>query len=1159
MQEIIEIIRKNIGNANKNYKAHKTSLASLGGKVGDIFERSKGNDYFGLSVRLLGNVKPLLTVDNILHVIGLIDKQEYMKAIKFLDLDSMETLMSVLHRWTIQVLGIKVKSYPLDKYLEDWIKTIKSDPINVKIEVVNIGQNKKTNAPVVPKDWIGRIFDNASSMHLEMDKLKTGPSTTYAVTHSLTFVKVSKIITKLPDVPHELFSTSHILDCPDTHFLCLGDNKFIGFSMDMITDKRDKTVSYKTEYGPRIEKLSSGVLSSMLQKAIRRGSVDLLCEVIPILNRKPNYVLPNMGYKNVSSSRQCTWRLFISSLEDVTYYSNGELYLLDLILLTLIIQNNETYRFSDKIIDKICILGSQLCNTNYHTPYNSIPQKGKKYCDEALIIALEHMNMMPGDRDMITKYLMLKDRFPLTKNIKNNDDIDIEDVILSSFDHHCKPSIILVYQSLVSMTTKDISTFIWDNSSSINYRKKYEEVDIQLLRNVQELYWNGFPCREEITKVDTSPETILETDILSEGDKREVFLIFFGNTFKDGNTEYIISGNKEFPIRYKARDNIWKNSRSKKILQKFTNQTIPMKGMVAPKGYSFKYKAQKYISKIVFNKGKYKFIVCAGNKEIELPLFDGSPLLKFNIPKVINDEEIEIKNDIQSIIKYRTTNSPELCRVPLNISLELAISVYTKLLNKGITRVNIGPVDRLGNRTENSIHKLLEGKIWNIFNYLSWLYPETVSLSGVLNFNINNSTAEYNLLMEDIREIIFKDNDYEKITNVSININLWEHQKRSVNKMYGAYKLGLHGMGDASSVGSGKTLIGLSLGAKMINDENIIGGGILVLVPKKILIDMWHTEINKYTSGYDVLLHTAKTKIEKSSIKRNSIVISSLNTIRDHPIRNCWLLTIIDECLSVQNNNALWTEEAWKQSLISNFVILLSATFFRSRYNNLYYMLSMLQSCIPIDKSQLNTILNERLIINRSISTRIWDTTTHYIPFPETIRPEYDHILNDYKGNLNEKLIYTKLLRLLKSERDYVATYLADLLDSENKSVIFADGKKEAEIFSEVLGLPIYNSRMDVTLYNNIIANINDVALGVNNLVHFDTLILRPPCPDLVPQIKGRLDRPGQTNNYLNIHYFMIDKSIELGLERRMNIANNFNYKYIMPLAEFYKISLSNQ
>ena len=79
----------------------------------------------------------------------------------------------------------------------------------------------------------------------------------------------------------------------------------------------------------------------------------------------------------------------------------------------------------------------------------------------------------------------------------------------------------------------------------------------------------------------------------------------------------------------------------------------------------------------------------------------------------------------------------------------------------------------------------------------------------------------------------------------------------------------------------------------------------------------------------------------------------------------------------------------------------------------------------------------------------------------------------------------------------------------------------------------------------------------MNDLVIYNTIIMRPIAPDKIPQIKGRLDRPGQKADKLALAYFIIKETIEEGLILRMNIASQFMQTYIMPLAKFYDISVN--
>ena len=75
-------------------------------------------------------------------------------------------------------------------------------------------------------------------------------------------------------------------------------------------------------------------------------------------------------------------------------------------------------------------------------------------------------------------------------------------------------------------------------------------------------------------------------------------------------------------------------------------------------------------------------------------------------------------------------------------------------------------------------------------------------------------------------------------------------------------------------------------------------------------------------------------KRRDNAITGNAIVVTTLGRARDKPfvMQAGWDLVVIDECLSIQNDTALQTMEAWRQVASSRAgVLMLSATFFRSK------------------------------------------------------------------------------------------------------------------------------------------------------------------------------------------------------------------------------------
>lgn len=249
---------------------------------------------------------------------------------------------------------------------------------------------------------------------------------------------------------------------------------------------------------------------------------------------------------------------------------------------------------------------------------------------------------------------------------------------------------------------------------------------------------------------------------------------------------------------------------------------------------------------------------------------------------------------------------------------------------------------------------------------------------------------------------------------------------------------------------------------KQSDKQSYSYGGFLVLVPKIPLIKTWTDEIEKHTTGFDTYIQIANGKLQrlgnnskKDLMKKNSlnidsntVIVSTMGRIRAHPISNAWILLVIDECLSVQNKEALQTEEAWRQSCYSQFgVVMLSATFFRSRFDKMLYMLKMLKTGLPEERVYLDSILSETIVSNIAESDRVWKINTTKIILDPSEKKEYDRIYEKYSDRGSEAL-YVALNKYIHDEIDYLDIFMdeLDVLEKEGKRcVIFTNSKMEAD------------------------------------------------------------------------------------------------------------------
>jgi len=144
-------------------------------------------------------------------------------------------------------------------------------------------------------------------------------------------------------------------------------------------------------------------------------------------------------------------------------------------------------------------------------------------------------------------------------------------------------------------------------------------------------------------------------------------------------------------------------------------------------------------------------------------------------------------------------------------------------------------------------------------------------------------------------------------------------------------------------------------------------------------------------------------------IEAHSVVVTTLARCREHPftMQAAWDFVVIDECLSVQNDTALHTAQvriccyclplsvsvktwsicacrislqAWREVEASKCgVMMLSATFFRSRFTKLFYMLRMLRSPLPRIERYLAATLCEHIVCYVPRQRREWHLQCRYV------------------------------------------------------------------------------------------------------------------------------------------------------------------------------------
>jgi hypothetical protein len=254
-------------------------------------------------------------------------------------------------------------------------------------------------------------------------------------------------------------------------------------------------------------------------------------------------------------------------------------------------------------------------------------------------------------------------------------------------------------------------------------------------------------------------------------------------------------------------------------------------------------------------------------------------------------------------------------------------------------------------------------------------------------------------------------------------------------------------------------------------------------------------------------------------------------------------------------------------------------------------MIRMLRSPLPRSKEWLPATIHEHIVCQIPETDRSWQMKAEMVPLAAADLASYRSRIDSFRRRQLNDPERANGLELFKELREFLrvkfegrtgtksTTYAATsamaeafvkltkkLLRKRRRPLIFADTGHEAEFLIRVLR----SSGLDARTWTNIATkqvsgsielskNMVIVAVkttegqGINMQHHADTIICRPTAGDHLEQMKGRIDRPGQSTKDLHLYVVVCEHSIEETAFANINLAGNFFREYIAPVAERYK------
>ena len=529
-----------------------------------------------------------------------------------------------------------------------------------------------------------------------------------------------------------------------------------------------------------------------------------------------------------------------------------------------------------------------------------------------------------------------------------------------------------------------------------------------------------------------------------------------------------------------------------------------------------------------------------------------------------------------------------------SVSKQVWRDVLLTITTRAADVIEVAPVNRFGGSAKQAVRPMSEGTVLRIVYALEALYPSVFVRVSCLKWSLIPSGAAFVHCLNCLDCLARHSSStaaaaaeglVPRDMMPEIATELWPHQREASDRVLQGIKAGKLGFADASAVGSGKTLTALSTICAVgehLAAQGVARHGSLVLVPVNELVSEWVREAMQHTRNLHVIEQRANGKLFSATYKRGNppidrscLVISTLARVREHSFsRAAWDFVVIDECLSVQNDTALQTAEAWRQVEASRCgVLLLSATFFRSSYQKLFYMIRMLRSPLPREQCFLTTTLVEHIVCYVPRNRRSWKLAFEAVALDAKTAQSYEASLSNFQrkapADQDQRSLYVSLKQLLAAHYEpetlphAVAAAAVRLLAKGRRPLIFANTEKELLRILDVMpnarrwqgrprvdgsgagaAVPKAHGRHTPSA---LVVTIHAAAQGLNLQHEADCIICRPQPGDRLEQMKGRIDRPGQARKDLDLIVLMAQGTVEEAEAANIRLCGTFFRHYISP------------